>query len=68
MTRYLIRSQWINYRSGVHIYLYIILDQRRLDIIDQVECGLHNRLHIYPLGVILYFPWHCHQIEGTNGF
>ena len=26
------------------------------------------RLHIYPLCGIFYFPWHRHQIEGTNGF
>ena len=25
-------------------------------------------LHIYPLCGIFYFPWHSHQIEGTNGF
>ena len=30
--------------------------------------GVHNRLHIYPLCGIFYFPWHRHQIEGTNGF
>ena len=27
-----------------------------------------KRLHIYPLCGIFYFPWHRHQIEGTNGF
>ena len=30
--------------------------------------GVHDRLHIYPLHGIFYFPWHRHQIEGTNGF
>ena len=30
--------------------------------------GVHDRLHIYPLCGIFYFPWHRHQIEGTNGF
>ena len=25
--------------------------------------GVHNRLHIYPLCGIFYFPWHRHQIE-----
>ena len=30
--------------------------------------GVHNRLHIYPLCGIFYFPWHRHQIEGTNSF
>ena len=50
------------------IYLYIIFDQRRVDIIDQVEYGVHDRLHIYPLCGIFYFPWHRHQIEETIGF
>ena len=35
---------------------------------SRLECGVHDRLHIYPLCVIFYFPWHRHQIEGTNGF
>ena len=30
--------------------------------------GVHDRLQIYPLCGIFYFPWHRHQIEGTNGF
>ena len=30
--------------------------------------GVHDRLHIYPLCGIFYFPWHRHQIERTNGF
>ena len=34
----------------------------------RLECGVHDRLHIYPLCGIFYFPWHRHQIEGTNGF
>ena len=44
----------------LYLYLHTIFDQRRLDIIDQVEYGVHDILHIY-------FPWHKHQIEGTNG-
>ena len=44
-------------------YLYTIIDQHHLDIIDQVEHGVHNRLHIYPLCGIFYFLWHRHQIE-----
>ena len=39
---------------------YNILDQRRVDIIDQVEYGVHDRLHIYPLCGIFYFLWHRH--------
>ena len=35
---------------------------------SRLECGVHDRLHIYPLCGIFYFPWHRHQIEGTNGF
>ena len=35
---------------------------------SRLECGVHDRLHIYPLYGIFYFPWHRHQIEGTNGF
>ena len=40
----------------VILYLYIIVDQRRVDIIDQVEYGVHDRLHIHPLCGIFYFP------------
>ena len=35
---------------------------------SRLECGVHDRLHIYPLCGISYFSWHKHQIEGTNGF
>ena len=35
---------------------------------SRLECGVHDRLHIYPLCGLFYFPWHRHQIEGTNGF
>ena len=32
-----------------YLYLYYtIFDQRRVDIINQVECVVHGRLHIYP--------------------
>ena len=41
----------------LYLYFYIIFDQRRVDIIDQVEYGVHGRLHIYPLCDIFYFPW-----------
>ena len=34
----------------------------------RLECGVHDRLYIYHLCGIFYFPWHRHQIEGTNGF
>ena len=34
---------------------------------SRLECGVHDRLHIYPLCGIFYFPCR-HQIEGTNGF
>ena len=32
------------------------------------ECGVHDRIDIYPLCGNFYFPWHRHQIEVTNGF
>ena len=35
---------------------------------SRLECGVHDRLHIYPMCGIFYFPWHRHQIEGTSGF
>ena len=44
-----------------------LFDQCRVNIFDQVECGVHDRQHIYPLCGIFYFPWHRQQIEGTNG-
>ena len=50
------------------LYLYTIFDQRRVEIIDEVEYGVHDRLYIYPLCGIFYFPWHIHHTEGTNGF
>ncbi len=31
-------------------------DQHRVYIIDQVEYGVHDRLHVYPLCGIFYFP------------
>ena len=34
---------------------------------SRLECGVHDRLHIYPMCGIFYFPWHRHLIEGTNG-
>ena len=33
-------------------------DQRRLNIID-LEYGVHDRLHIYPLCGTFFFPWLC---------
>ena len=35
---------------------------------SRLEYGVHDRLHIHPLCGVFYFPWHRHQIEGTNGF
>ena len=45
-----------------------MFDQRRVDVIDEVEYEVHDRLHIYPLRGIFYFPWHRHQIEGPTAF
>ena len=36
--------------------------------IETTTLWVHNRLHIYPLCGIFSFPWHRHQVEGTNGF
>ena len=30
--------------------------------------GVDDRLHIYTMYWLFYFPWHRHQIEGTDGF
>ena len=38
------------------LHIYNIFDQRRLDIIDQVDYRVHDRLHIYPLCWIFHFP------------
>ena len=46
----------------------MFFDQRRVDITDQIKYGVHDRLHIYPLRGVFYFPWHRHQIKGTNRF
>ena len=35
---------------------------------SRLECGVHDRLHIYPLCGVFYFPWHRRQTEGANGF
>ena len=48
-----------SYIPSYILYLYIRFDHRRVDIIDQVE-------HTYPLCGIFYFPWHRHEIEGTD--
>ena len=48
-------------------YIFFLFDQCRAYIIDQVEHGVHDRLHIYTLCGIFSLPWHRHQIEGTKG-
>ena len=36
---------------------------------SRLECGgVHDRLHICPLCWDIFFPWHRHRIEGTDGF
>ena len=42
--------------------------QRRVIIFNQVECGVQDRLHIYPLCGVFYFPWNRQQIEGIKCF
>ena len=55
----------------VHVLSYKIsktLEWFRELSFSRLECGVHNRLHIYPLSGIFYFPWHRHLIKATNGF
>ena len=33
---------------------------------SRLECGVHDKLHIYPLCRIFYFTCHRHQIEGKK--
>ena len=49
-------------RSGLHVHLHYFV-QLRADTIDQVEYGVHDRLHIHSLCGKLYFSWHIHLIE-----
>ena len=44
----------VHVRHPLHYF-----DQRRVDIIDQVY-RVHDKLHIYHLCGIFYFPWHIH--------
>ena len=38
---------------------------------SRLECGVHDKLHISRADCwdrrLFYFPWHRHQIEGTDG-
>ena len=43
--------------TALHHHRHTIFDQRRVDIIDQVEHGVHDRLHIYAL--VGYFTSTC---------
>ena len=62
--------------EGIHSFRYILHKQPILGLTQEwfrelpfsrLECGVHNRLHIYPLCWIFHFHWHRHPIEGTNG-
>ena len=63
-------------RNTVNWFLVMYSKQRILGLTQEwfrelsfsrLECGVHDRLHIYRLCRIFSFPWHRHQIEGTNG-
>ena len=53
--RYIIQTAHSRVNMGV-VYFRVVLE----------ILGVHDRLHIYPLCGIFYFPWHRHQIEGTS--
>ena len=48
--------KWETSAVDVPLHLYTIFDQRRVDIIDQVEYGVHDRLDIYPPVCDLLLP------------
>ena len=51
---------------STHIWVLYIGLFLELSFSKSGEC--HDRLHIYRLCGIFYFPWHRHQTEGTDGF
>ena len=51
-----------NYKEYLYLYL-ILIWQRRVDIIDQVELWSPRQVHIYPLCGIFHFPWHSVSSE-----
>ena len=69
------KSLWISVVNAVLSYVYskqpifgLTQEWLRELSFSRLECGVHDRLHSYPLCGIFYFPWQRHQIEGTNGF
>ena len=53
-------------KSKLRVYLYSLIDQRRVDIIAHVECGVHGRSHSYHLCMMLYVPGIDGRIEETD--
>ena len=52
---------------GSYLYPYTIFDRRRADIIDLVEGGVHDRLHVYPCAGSFTFPGiGIDHMEGTR--
>ena len=39
-----------------------------LELSSSKSRWVHDRLHVYPVCGIFYFPWHRYQIEGTDAF
>ena len=52
-------------------YVYVLQTAHIWANTGVVEGGVDSTtgdLSVYPLCGIFYFPWHRHQIEGTDGF
>ena len=64
---FLVLSFLVSILQTAHLWANTGVVFRELSF-SRLECGVHDRLHIYPLCGVFYFPWHRHQIEGTNGF
>ena len=57
----------VPFTSIMHLYIYT---QRRVDIINQVEYGIHDRLHIYiyPVCRIFYSPGNYSSWKGLTTY
>ena len=65
--------------GGMYVWMFLVMYSKHLILwlthewlremsVSRLECGIHDKLDIYPVHGTFYFPWHRHQIEGTNGF
>ena len=64
-------SDFVMSRAYVFFFFFRYCEHSNCSIVHRVirirVGGVHDRLHIYPLCGVVYFPWHRHQIEGANG-